>query len=107
MVEKYGKPLMVVYEDYNCRNYFWFNRDFVLILQEGGYHKKLTYINRQTLSSYRKAYRQARLKHAEEVRIKQQQDSIAEVRRLEKEREQARLDSIKKEENKQKLLLEL
>ena len=47
------------------------------------------------------------LEHAEKVRIKQLQDSIAQVRKLEAERVQAIQDSIKEEQEKQKLLLDL
>lgn len=107
MVERYGNPLMVVYEEYNYRNYFWFNKDFVFILREGGFYKKLTYLNRNALHSYRNSVRKAQLLHAKKIRLQHQLDSIATVRRLEAEREQARQDSIKNEENKQKLLLEL
>ena len=129
LIKKYGNPLIIkTTEDRSSYSsdfdyyYTWADEKYVLVVHENkhysywDYSRKdaipsfstaLTYTNRQALSSYRKASRQSLLKHMEEVRIKQLQDSIAEVRRLEAKRVQAMQDSIKEEQEKQKLLLDL
>lgn len=129
LIKKYGNPLIIKTTkekrswssefDYY---YTWANDKYIFMVHENeSYYywddskkdatprflTELTYTNRQALSSYRKASRQAMLEHAEKVRIKQLQDSIAEVRRLEAERVQAMQDSIKEEQERQKLLLDL
>ncbi len=97
------------------------NENFILKITENEYYyssfyrkekepiitTSFTYVNRQVLSSYRKASRDAKLQHMEQVRIKQIQDSIAEIRKLEAARQQTIQDSISNVQDKQKLLLEL
>lgn len=127
LIKKYGTPhvSLTTKDSYNKNNidyhHTWVNKNYILKVKENVYYysydKKrekepsittyFTYINRQALFSYRNASRQAMLEHAEKVRIKQLQDSIAQVRKLEAERVQAIQDSIKEEQEKQKLLLDL
>ena len=127
LIKKYGTPhiSLTTKDSYNKNNidyhHTWIDKNYILKIKENVYYYSydtkrekdpnittyFTYINRQALSSYRKASRQSLLKHREKVRIKQLQDSIAEVRRIEAKRVQAIQDSIKVEQERQKLLLDL
>ena len=126
LINKYGYSLVatIAKDEYIDKTYYhhiWLNENFILKITESEYYysslyrkekepiitTSFTYVNRQVLSSYRKASRDAKLQHMEQVRIKQIQDSIAEIRKLEAARQQAIQDSISNVQDKQKLLLEL